>query len=685
MDLHGRKIKGEIVAICMVIFFFTLLHIYVPPEPIFSEEIYKPDIKKIRSTEYFIQGIKNLQLYRFMFAIEDFTRAISEDSKNRVARSFLGRAYYLAGYNRYAIAEWQKFLQFFPDDIFIRNKLNMVYFRTSGIQEDNISYSFLFSFPKDRVFFKRGFDIKLGSNGFIWVLGNESANLSKFDQNGTLTGNFTKGENSFAMPYGLAMDNRLIYISDFKNDRVHILTNSGRAVKDFGKKGRADGSFLGPAGLALSRDGFLYVADSGNHRIQKFNANGQFLQSFGEYGRQAGQLDYPVDLVIHRNTGQEEIYVLEKNNLRLQKFDIYGNSLGTWSDPLLVEPLKLSLVQSRIYIGDHKNNLLYFDPVHESFHTFRTDNLNLPDGGKYISIAADSKKHLYLLDSINNQVRVLAPESYLRNNLDARIINVDTDKFPTIGLTLQVMTAGGDEISFLNKNNFSIYDEGVRIYAINPHSVKYKYQSMRLVILVDDSSEMKAYSKELEWVIKPILDNLYRQDRIKVVHFAGELKSRMNFDWSTRRIQKEVSNWQEQEGKNTGKALYGAISELAPLLYKKGVILLTAGKPNPYSFSQYSEETLADFARLHDVPIHVINFQGNQYQDLPKKTGGKWIKAFDLEKLNQFMDSERNRHRKNYLLSFQTYKKPALKNRYRELKVFFRNQIGEDIAGYINP
>jgi sugar lactone lactonase YvrE len=51
---------------------------------------------------------------------------------------------------------------------------------------------------------------------------------------------------------------------------VQIFDAQGQPVTAIGQKGKGDGEFAGPEGIALSSDDWLYVSDRGNARVQVF-------------------------------------------------------------------------------------------------------------------------------------------------------------------------------------------------------------------------------------------------------------------------------------------------------------------------------------------------------------------------------------------------------------------------------
>ena len=89
----------------------------------------------------------------------------------------------------------------------------------------------------------------------------------------------------------------------------------------------ADDIFALPTGLAADSSGNVYVFDSGNHRVLKLDPAGALLQQWGGEGSAEGQFNCYEDegticgLAVD---AQDNVYVVDKGNYRIQKFDAAG-------------------------------------------------------------------------------------------------------------------------------------------------------------------------------------------------------------------------------------------------------------------------------------------------------------------------------------------------------------------------
>jgi len=75
----------------------------------------------------------------------------------------------------------------------------------------------------------------------------------------------------------------------------------------------------------------IYVLDSGNHRVQKFDKDGNYLQTIGRKGQGPGEFMRPINILLD---AQGNIYVLELRKLNL--FDSKGNYIKSFVLPTFI-------------------------------------------------------------------------------------------------------------------------------------------------------------------------------------------------------------------------------------------------------------------------------------------------------------------------------------------------------------
>ncbi len=179
-------------------------------------------------------------------------------------------------------------------------------------------------------------------NVYVTDFGNGLGNndrVEKFDSNGTFLtkwGSLGAGDTEFHDPWGIATDSEgNVYVADINNHYIKKFDSSGVFALKFGGAGTGDGEFGFPFGVAVDPAGNVYVADhsggaTNTDRIQKFKPSlGGYVydDQWGIPGSGSGQFKEPADVA---TDSSGNVYVSDRNNHRIQKFDSEGFFLATW-------------------------------------------------------------------------------------------------------------------------------------------------------------------------------------------------------------------------------------------------------------------------------------------------------------------------------------------------------------------
>jgi DNA-binding beta-propeller fold protein YncE len=182
------------------------------------------------------------------------------------------------------------------------------------------------------------------ANDEVFVTDVNNARVQKFSTEGKYLGGFDlprdepkrKSRQSGGIAVGAA---GLIYLSFMQQHKVAVYTDGSKLVREWGKKGTADGEFNRPGGIAFGPGGTLYVTDQCNHRVQKFTTDGKFLAKWGEYGSKAGQFGAPdpagsrfggPHLIARDSKGR--LYTTEGTAGRVPQLSAEGQPLAAWGD-----------------------------------------------------------------------------------------------------------------------------------------------------------------------------------------------------------------------------------------------------------------------------------------------------------------------------------------------------------------
>lgn len=137
------------------------------------------------------------------------------------------------------------------------------------------------------------------------------------------------GPGQFFFPKGLGLtENGGLLVCDSANNRVQILDMDGfKFIREFGSYGFGDGQFDAPLAATITCTGDILISD-GNNRIQVFDGKGSFLRSFGVRGKKDGFFHYPVGIAVN---DENALFVCDQGNHRIQVFNASdGSFIHKW-------------------------------------------------------------------------------------------------------------------------------------------------------------------------------------------------------------------------------------------------------------------------------------------------------------------------------------------------------------------
>ena len=263
--------------------------------------------------------------------------------------------------------------------------------------------------------FNQPVDVSVDTAGNVYVADNHNQRVQKFDPSGTyllaeLTGYYPSGVaidadgNIFVLEYhGLAKyDSNGVFVTRQSmgigfsgdaaidsagniyvayGDRIEKRDNNLALLTQWGASGSGDGEFNGASGVALDSAGLVYVADRNNHRIQKFDPDGLYLDQWGSITTGFNQ---PSDVAVD---AADNVYVADTSNHRIQKFDVNGTYLTSWgsygSGPgQFNQPAGVTIgAAGHVYVADRNNHRI------QKFVDYAT---TLNDGGSAVYDALEA-------------------------------------------------------------------------------------------------------------------------------------------------------------------------------------------------------------------------------------------------------------------------------------------------------
>ena len=194
-------------------------------------------------------------------------------------------------------------------------------------------------------------------------------------------------DNSFNQPTDVAWDsNGNSYFSDgYINSRVGKANARGEWVASWGSLGSGPGQFDTPHGIAVSPQDEIYVADRGNRRIQVFDPDGTYLREF--------VIDVPVDV-----TRGKIVYGREAPNATT------GSQAPGAPDALCMTPGPNPV----LFIGDLYPSRIYKVSLDgEVLGVYGQPGRNLGEFGWIHAIACPSEDEIWVGELINWRVQKL--------------------------------------------------------------------------------------------------------------------------------------------------------------------------------------------------------------------------------------------------------------------------------------
>ena len=177
------------------------------------------------------------------------------------------------------------------------------------------------------------------------------------------------------------------------------------------------GFFLSPQHLAFDSENNVYVTDLGNSRVQKFDSTGNFLTEWGNRGSNDGEFGHPNGIAV----SDEFVFVVDNKNHNIQKFTLDGEFVSKWGgfgkdNGFFKSPRGITVSDDEsVYVVDSGNaRIQKFTLDGEFISGFGQSGKR---GGNFVTpvdIAINSDK-IYVTDPNQNKIIVFDLEGNLEN------------------------------------------------------------------------------------------------------------------------------------------------------------------------------------------------------------------------------------------------------------------------------
>jgi sugar lactone lactonase YvrE len=169
-------------------------------------------------------------------------------------------------------------------------------------------------------------------NGITYLLqrGDKADPVIAIDKNGQVLRSWGKG--LYIMPHAIRVDRQgNVWTTDAASSHVIKYSPEGRVLLDIvvgGQPSPCPNNFCSTTDIAFAANGHVFISDGyANARVLEYTADGHRVREWGTPGQGPGQFKLVHSIQIDANG---IVYVADRENGRVQRFDQTGKFLGEW-------------------------------------------------------------------------------------------------------------------------------------------------------------------------------------------------------------------------------------------------------------------------------------------------------------------------------------------------------------------
>ena len=220
-------------------------------------------------------------------------------------------------------------------------------------------------------------------------------------------GKYGSNDNELNCAAGLALDevNQLIYIADYNNKRIQVVSFEGKFLKRFGQD-----ILKKPWGIAVTEDN-VFVTDWDLHALLQFRKKDcKLVRRTGTEGSGEGQLSIPQGLC---SDYSGDVYVADCGNSRVSVFSKQLQFLKCLGTQRLKIPRDVKVTPNSLVILDWSANCIHF--YSRSGDLLSSCVTQGEDGMVYnpLFFCLDTAGNILIADNRRHDVKILSPSGHL--------------------------------------------------------------------------------------------------------------------------------------------------------------------------------------------------------------------------------------------------------------------------------
>lgn len=198
--------------------------------------------------------------------------------------------------------------------------------------------------------------VAMDSDGRIYILqrGEKADPVLVVNREGRIVRSWGKG--LYQIPHSIRIDPQgNVWTVDSGNSMVLKFSPKGEKLMEIsvGEQPAGRGRANGTSDIAFGPNGRIYISDGyGNSRVLEYNARGQRVRQWGTPGTGPSQFQQPHGIAVD---DRGIVYVADRNNARVQRFDPNGQYLGEWNH--LGKVTAIAFRDGALWVGTQYRNV----------------------------------------------------------------------------------------------------------------------------------------------------------------------------------------------------------------------------------------------------------------------------------------------------------------------------------------
>ncbi len=643
--------------------------------------------------EEFRRGVQSYYRGSYNDAILEFEKALSYLPSENIILEWLGKAYYRAGLEGTALAQWQIASDNGYGGLLLKNKIEIIRERRINDNAYNlpIKYTESGSFPGRSndgkyLIFSQPVSVLPESDGSLWVVAYGSNELLRMDINGFVYERSNGSLTGFDRPMDIIRlaDGNLL-ISEFAGNRLSLFNSKGKYLRSFGAAGVGVGNIVGPQYLAVDELGNIYVSDYGNARIDVFDKEGNALFYFGIKTSGFEGLHSPTGIAVVN----ENVFVADSVTGAVYRFDTAGNYLGLLCrDKTFLKPEAMKSWGNYLILCD-KNKIYSIDT--ENGNVF--ENVSTGNAPSRVTCAVpDVNGNLIACDYKTNEIYVMSKMSELVGGLFVQIERVNAERFPNVTVDVKVENRHRQAVVGLKEQNFLLTENKGGVLDYKFIGASYANDICDITLVIDRSYESSNYNQAIETAVREVASAMDNKGTLRIVsagsvpvqEYEGSPSGGLKFN--VQAVKNPLS-----DNCSVDMAIRLAANGLINGEKKRAIILIGTGSVSQRSFEKYGLTDLTTYLNNNSIILSSIlvsqNSAAKEIAYICEHTEGKEYYVYASRGLSDVVKDVINIPSGVYTLSFTSRQTTQFGEKYLpvEVEVYLMNRSGRDDSGYFAP